>query len=61
MTLPNTTCSTCAGSSRARSIAARAADAPSSVGGTSRKLRPKDPIAVRAAELITTSLTCILS
>ena len=55
MTLPNTTWSTCSGSSRARSMAARAAVAPSSVVGMSRRLLPNPPIAVRAAEAITTS------
>src|SRR3954452_11710223 len=55
MTLPNTTCSTCSGSSCARSMAARAAVAPSSVAGTSRRLLPNPPIAVGAAEAITTS------
>lgn len=38
----------------ARSIAARAAVAPNSLGGTSTKLRPNEPIAVRADELTTT-------
>jgi hypothetical protein len=57
MTLPNTTCSTWSGSTSARSIATRATVAPSSVGGTSRKLRPKEPIAVRTAEVITAPVT----
>jgi hypothetical protein len=35
--------------------------APSSVGGTSRRLRPKLPMAVLAAELITTLVTGFLS
>src|SRR5580704_7117226 len=60
MTLPNTTCSTCSGSRPARSMATRATAAPSSVGGTSRRLRPKEPIAVRAAEVITTLVTFFL-
>src|SRR6202042_1078934 len=45
----------------ARPIATRATVAPSSVGGTSRRLRPKEPIAVRDAEVITTLVTCFLS
>src|SRR5450755_3854649 len=56
ITLPNTTCSTWSGSMPARSTAARATIAPSSVGATSRRLRPKEPMAVRAAEVITTSV-----
>ena len=60
MTLPNTTCSTCSGSSPARSIAARAAVAPSCAGGTSRRLFPNDPMAVRAADAITTSVMVVL-
>ena len=40
----------------ARSTAARATVAPSSVGAMSRRLHPKEPMAVRAAEAITTSV-----
>src|SRR5689334_2430240 len=57
MTLPNTTCSTAPGSRFARSSADFAASAPSSVGGTSLRLLPYEPTAVRAAELITTLVT----
>src|SRR4051794_2616215 len=57
MTLPKTTCSTASGSTFARSSAALAAMAPSSVGGTSLRLLPYEPTAVRAAELITTLVT----
>jgi hypothetical protein len=61
MTLPETTCSTWSGSSLARSMAWRATVAPSSVGGTSRRLRPKEAMAVRGAEAMTTSFTtCFL-
>src|SRR4051812_46629515 len=58
MTFPNTTCSSCAGSNPARSMAARAAVAPSSLGETSRSLRPKAPPAARAAELIPPPVIC---
>jgi hypothetical protein len=61
MTLPNTTCSTSAGAIEARSIAATAAIVPSCDGGTEARPPPKEPIAVRAAELITTSVTDLSS
>src|SRR3712207_6342737 len=59
MTLPNTTWSTCSGSTPARSSAAVAAVAPRSDGGMSLRLFPYDPTAVRAAEEITTLVTVV--
>src|SRR3954447_19323538 len=56
ITLPNTTWSTCSGCRPARSTAARAAMETSSVGATLLRLLPNDPIGVRAADAITTSL-----
>jgi len=54
MTLPKTTCSTSAGWTSARSMAARAVVAPSSLGGTSFSDFPYPPTAVRTAEVMTT-------
>jgi hypothetical protein len=39
-----------------RPLAARATVAPSSVGGMSRRLRPNEPMALRIAEAMTTSV-----
>src|SRR5436190_21497727 len=57
MTLPNTTWSIWSGSRPARSMAALAAVAPRSVGGTCLSDFSYEPIAVRAAEEMTTLVT----
>src|SRR5579872_7190250 len=61
MTLPSTTCPTSSGLTPARLTASRMTVAPSCVGGTSFKLPPYVPIAVRAPLTTTTLLSAILT
>ncbi len=59
ITLPNTTWPTSSPLTPARFSASRVTWAPSSVGGTSFRLPPKSPMAVRAP-LTTTTSRCML-